>query len=79
VLDAAEELMHRSYVIFHMDDDQQKRLKDALAAARKHLSYVSAPDAASDLTPAGASPLGATLNVSSIDGVATSRVGRRPP
>jgi hypothetical protein len=37
-LDAAEELMHRSYVIFHMDDDQKKRLTDALAAARKHLS-----------------------------------------
>jgi|EndMetStandDraft_3_1072993.scaffolds.fasta_scaffold26320_4 hypothetical protein len=37
-LDAAEELMHRSYVSFQIDDDQQKRLTDALAVARKHLS-----------------------------------------
>jgi len=37
-LDAAEELMHRHYVIGHMDNDQQKRLTDALATARKHLA-----------------------------------------
>jgi hypothetical protein len=37
-LDAAEELMHRYYVIGHMDDDQQKRLTGALATARKHLT-----------------------------------------
>jgi len=36
-LDAAEELMHRYYVIGHMDDNQQKRLTDALATARKNL------------------------------------------
>jgi hypothetical protein len=36
-LDAAGELMHRYYVIGHMDEDQQKRLTDALATARKYL------------------------------------------
>jgi hypothetical protein len=36
-LDAAEELMRRYYVIGHMDDNQQKRLTDALANGRKHL------------------------------------------
>src|SRR5262245_38607363 len=36
-LDAAEELMRRYHVIGHLDDDQQKRLTDALATARKHL------------------------------------------
>ena len=36
-LDAAGELMHRYYVVGQMDDDQQKRLTDALATARTHL------------------------------------------
>src|SRR5262245_17333004 len=36
-LAATEMLMHRDYVVGQMDDDQQRRLTEALATARKHL------------------------------------------
>jgi hypothetical protein len=41
-LDAAEQLMGRHHVMVHMDDDQQKRLAEALATVRTHLP--SSPD-----------------------------------